>query len=111
MILPTVSMRATTYGAAYQGQPLGCFPREVYGYYDLHDPTIAAISPSEYAQWPCGPRLRIEGPAGAISVVRKDSCPGCDKHGLPHLIDLSLAGHAAVCGRGTCVVQVTRIAE
>lgn len=100
-----LTMRATHYGESYNGGPLGCGSR-VWGYYSSGDPTIAAVSPSAYGRWPCGTRLRVSGPVGSIEVIRKDACPGCDKHGWPEMIDLSEAGHAAVCGIGTCVVTV-----
>lgn len=100
-----LTMRATHYGESYNGGPLGC-GSGAYGFYRSDDPTIAAVSPSSYRVWPCGTRLRVTGPAGSIGVIRKDACPGCDKHGWPEMIDLSEAGHAAVCGIGTCVVTV-----
>ena len=89
--------RATHYGESYQGQTMGCG-----GTYDTADPTIVAVSPDRYADWPCGTRLRVTGPAGTQDVVRTDSCPGCSGNWL----DLSEAGHARTCGIGTCEVTI-----
>ena len=96
-------MRATTYGQSYEGQRLGCAG---YGVYRDADPTIAAVGPSRYAEWSCGTRLLVTGPAGSVEVIRQDSCPGCDSYGDPRFIDLSGAAHRAVCGAGTCRVTV-----
>ena len=98
-----LTMRATHYGESYNGQRMGC---PGAGAYDSADLSILAVSPSRYRDWPCGTRLLVRGPQGRIVVVRQDACPGCDKHGWPEMIDLSEAGHAAVCGIGTCVVTV-----
>ena len=89
--------RATHYGESYQGQTMGCG-----GTYDTADPTIVAVSPDRYESWPCGTRLRVTGPAGTVDVIRTDSCPGCSGNWL----DLSEAGHARVCGLGTCDVTI-----
>jgi len=88
--------RATHYGESYNGRPLGCG-----GTYSSWDTSIVAVGPGDYARWPCGTVLEVVGPQGTIEVIRQDSCPGC--YGM---IDLSEAGHAAVCGIGTCTVEV-----
>ena len=95
----------------YADQPLGCGT----GVYDPYDPTIVAVGPSRYVEWPCRTRLRVcsqlretGGDANAtapgvedvgvlhelrcISVVRQDSCPGCG----PYLVDLSEAAFEAL---------------
>ena len=81
----------THYGESYDGQNMGCTGA---GPYRSADPTIVAVGPSRYREWPCGTRLRVSGLGGSIDVVRTDSCPGC---GHNHL-DLSEAGIALVCG-------------
>ena len=103
-VAPSITMRATHYGESYEGLRMGC---PGAGVYRGSDPGIVAVSPSRYSEWPCGQRLLVVGPRGSIYVTRQDACPGCDKHGWPEMIDLSEAGHAIVCGRGTCVVEVT----
>lgn len=92
---------ATHYGESYNGSPMGCSP---YRAYSSSDTTILAVSPSRAAQWPCGTELVISGPAGEISVVRSDTCPGCHHN----MIDLSEAGSIAVCGNRpqTCEVRI-----
>lgn len=89
----------THYGTSFQGRPMGCG-----GTYESNDPTIAAVAfPSRNTEWPCGTVLEVEGPAGTIRVVRRDSCPGC---GHNH-IDLSEAGITSVCGGlGACSVRI-----
>lgn len=92
---------ATHYGPSYNGSPLGCAG---YGVYRSGDPTIVAVGPARYREWPCGTLLRLCGPAGCAVVVRKDSCPGCG----PYLLDLSEAANTAVCGSTphTCRVSI-----
>lgn len=80
---------ATHYGASYNGQPLGCGT----GVYDSNDPTIAAVSPARYEEWPCGTELLVCGPGGCTIVTRQDACPGC----YANLIDLSEAANRLVC--------------
>jgi hypothetical protein len=80
----------------YNGLPLGCG-----GIYRSEDPTIAAVGPARYAQWPCGTQLEICGPVGCAVVERQDSCPGCG----PNVIDLSESAHQLVCGAGTCEIS------
>lgn len=92
--------RVTHYGESYNGQPLGCGT----GTYDSGDPSIIAVGPAQYRDWPCGTVLVLRGPAGELRGVRQDACPGC---GVNHL-DLSEAGIAQVCGKGagTCAVTI-----
>ena len=87
--------------------------------YHSADPTIAAIGPARYAEWPCGTQLRVCSRVGDIGqayadlgmvpslrcliVIRQDSCPGCG----PNAIDLSEAGLAAICpGDDWCPVTI-----
>ena len=91
----------THYGESYNGQPLGCGT----GDYNSDDPTIVAVSPARYAEWPCGTRLTICGPAGCIEATRQDACPGCSAN----VVDLSEAGFGAVYGpgaSGSCRVTI-----
>lgn len=77
------------------------------GTYNTNDVTIIAVGPAYYAQYPCGTPLLIEGQAGSIIGVRKDSCPDCT-----YQIDLSEAGIRQVCGSlGSCQVTVTSLRE
>mgnify|MGYP001604815369 CR=1 FL=1 len=111
------SFTVTHYGESYNGQPLGCGgghgSRDAY--YHSDDPTILAVGPSRYAEWPCGTRIRLcsrtqsesdlrEEPLSetvslrlqgvrCIVVVRVDSCPGCG----PFLLDLSESANGALC--------------
>jgi hypothetical protein len=91
--------RATHYGTSYNGRAMGCG-----GVYRSADPGIIAVPPSMYRLWPCGTALVVTGPAGQIVGRRTDACPGCDSAGV--IVDLSEAGHSAVCGVGTCWVTV-----
>ena len=93
------SGRATHYGTSYNGRSMGCG-----GVYRSADPGIIAVPPSMYQAWPCGTALVVTGPAGQIVGRRTDACPGCDGAGV--IVDLSEAGHSAVCGVGTCWVTV-----
>jgi hypothetical protein len=79
----------THYGVGFNGQPLGCG-----GVYSSDDPTIIAIGPAHYAEWPCGTAIVVCGPNGCLVGVRQDSCPGC----TAGVLDLSEAGIAIVCG-------------
>lgn len=92
---------ATHYGSSYNGSPLGCG-----GTYWGSDPTIVAVGPSRYSEWPCGSQLTVSGPAGSLTVTRQDSCPGCSAN----MIDLSEAANEAVCGAPahTCSVSIER---
>jgi hypothetical protein len=87
---PIISGWATHYGESYQDGVLGCGT----GYYDTDNPDIIAVGPSRYAEWPCGTKLRVCGPAGCITATRHDACPGCS----PVVLDLSEAGNKQVCG-------------
>ena len=94
-----ITARATYYHPSLAGGPLGCG----YGPYWPSDPTVVAVSPARYREWPCGTEFQISGPAGTIRATRKDACPGC---GANH-VDLSSAGSTAVCGRPvTCTVEL-----
>jgi len=94
---------ATHYGESFAGQPLGCG----YGPYDPWDPSIIAVGPSRYRDWPCGAFLEVCGPAGCILGIRQDSCPGC----VSNVVDLSEAGSQIVCGAPphTCRVTIQRL--
>lgn len=76
-----------------------------FGRYSSYDETILAVGYDRDALYPCGTELIITGPAGSISVVRSDTCGGCHQY---NMVDLSEAGHAKVCGIGTCTVTITR---
>ena len=94
----------THYGESYQGQSLGCGT----GVYRSDDPTIIAVGPARYGEWPCGTHLRICGPAGCIEATRQDACPGCSAN----VWDLAEAGFGAVCGpeaSGSCEVTIERV--
>lgn len=94
-----IAGRLMHYGESYSGGPLGCG----VGVYDPADPTIVAVGPARYSEWPCGTRFRISGPGGSIVGVRVDACPGC---GANHL-DVSEAAAAAICGYvGNCEVTI-----
>jgi hypothetical protein len=93
-----ISGHATSYGASYNGQPMGCG-----GVYSSNDITIMAVSPARYREWPCGTPVQVCGPAGCIVVIRQDACPGC----YVNLVDLSEAGNAAVCGSPPHTCRVT----
>lgn len=98
-----INGRVTHYGTSYNGRPLGCGT----GMYDSRDPSIAAVSPVRYGEWPCGQLLRVCG-AACLVVTRQDACPGC---GGNH-IDLSEAAIDAVCGApesSTCSVTIEAI--
>lgn len=93
--------RATHYGISYQDQPLGCGT----GVYQTDDPSIVAVSPERYRDWPCGTLLRVCGRGGCISAIRQDACPGCAVNQL----DLSEYGIDIVCGApesSTCDVSI-----
>lgn len=97
---PPVRGRTTHYGASYHGQPMGCG-----GTYNTNNTAILAVSPDRYADWPCGTKMKISGPAGSVFVERTDACPGCSGN----QIDLSEAGFIAVCGSlaaGACSVDI-----
>src|SRR5690242_5891568 len=84
------TFNATYYHPSLAGGTLGCTG---YGQYDPTDETTVAVGPGFYGVWPCGTQLEINGPAGSIQAVRKDSCPGCTTQ-----LDLSKAGYDLVCG-------------
>ena len=97
---------ATHYGPSYHGQRMGCAGA---GSYSSYDPSIVAVGPARYQEWPCGQQLQVSGPAGTIIVVRQDSCPGCSAN----MIDLSEQGSIEVCGGRphTCQVTIQKIGE
>ena len=99
-----VAGAVTHYGASYNGLPLGCG-----GTYLSENPTIIAVGPDHYGEWPCGTFMVVCGPAGCLVGVRQDSCPGCTEG----VLDLSESGIAIVCGAGvgTCstMAQALRI--
>ena len=74
------------------------------GIYLSENPTIIAVGPDHYAEWPCGTFMVVCGPNGCLVGVRQDSCPGC----TAGVVDLSEAGIAIVCGpaRGSCSTTV-----
>jgi hypothetical protein len=92
--------QATHYGPSFNGQPLGCGN----GVYSSHDPSIVAVSPARYAEWPCGTQLQVCGPGGCVVATRQDACPGCH----PNVVDLSEAANSIVCGGQphTCSVTI-----
>ena len=97
-------VHATHYGESYNGSPMGCIsPNGSRQYYDSNNPTILAVGPTRYAEWPCGTQLLITGPAGTIQVTRTDSCPGCSHN----VIDLSELGNELVCGSPPHTCRVT----
>lgn len=95
-----IAGHATHYGPSYNGQPMGC---PGAGFYSSADPTIAAVGPARYAQWPCGTQLRLCGPAGCATVTRRDACPGC----APNVVDLSEAANSLVCGAPPHTCDIT----
>lgn len=98
---------ATHYGESYNGQRMGCERNSIY---NSNDPTILAVGPTRYAEWPCGARLEVTGPTGiTIIVTRQDSCPGC----AHNVLDLSEAANELVCGSPphTCRVSFRLIGE
>jgi hypothetical protein len=89
----------THYGAAYNGEVLGCGT----GHYASNDVTIIAVGPSRDAEWPCGTPIGVCGPAGCILTYRQDGCPGCGSY---H-VDLSEVGIILVCGASVSRCDVT----
>lgn len=87
---------ATRYGESYNGQNMGC---NGAGVYDSDDPTILAVSPARYSEWPCGTILRVCFQDRCQEVVRTDSCPGCG----PNHLDMSESGLWYLC-RSQCGV-------
>jgi hypothetical protein len=46
----------TSYADSLAGLPLGC---SGYGAYDPNDPTVIAVGPDHYEEWPCGTELSL----------------------------------------------------
>lgn len=83
-----VTYKVTYYGAAFQGGPFYC-GTDIYGYYDLNDPTTVAAGAGGP---PCGTPLTICNEGACLSVVVKDRCGGCG----PYHLDLSKAAWEAL---------------
>jgi hypothetical protein len=91
---------ASYYARSFEGGRTACG-----GVFRHSDPSVAAVSVSRSAVWPCGTRLTLSGPAGVLMVVRSDSCGGCG----PNDVDLSEAGFVRVCGSlavGRCRIEI-----
>jgi hypothetical protein len=93
-----IEVQATHYGVSYAGNTMGCG-----GIYDPNNPTIVAVGPARYREWPCGTALQVCGAAGCIVVTRQDACPGCHAN----VIDLSESGNSLVCGGAPHTCRVT----
>ena len=74
--------RTTYYNEEFQGSLLAC-GSDIYGLYDVNDPTTAAAS---WDQHQCGDRLTVCG-IECQTVIVKDKCGECG----PNHIDLSKA--------------------
>jgi hypothetical protein len=100
----------TPYADSLTGNTLGC---NGYGAYEPENPTIIAVSPDRYEEWPCGTTLGICGvdaDTGVITScvvgVRQDSCPGCTANHL----DVSRAIFEIICGSANrCPVVITKL--
>jgi hypothetical protein len=99
----------TSYNDALAGSTLGC---NGYGVYNPDDPTVIAVGPDYYEEWPCGTRLGlcgIDAQSGVITNcivgIRQDSCPGC----ISIHLDVSRAAFELLCGPGVirCAVAIT----
>lgn len=106
---PPIVGKASHYGSSYENQWLGCglyINQAGDNLYHSADPTIIAVAPAQYREWPCGTTLRVTGPAGSIVGIRQDACPGCSGN----WIDLSEAAFLRVCGApylmGICEVSI-----
>jgi hypothetical protein len=100
----------TPYADSLAGSTLGC---NGYGAYDPDDPTVIAVGPAHYEDWPCGTSLgvcSVDTDTGVINScivgVRQDSCPGCPGNDL----DLSRSAFEIVCPSGSrCTVIITTL--
>lgn len=92
---------ATAYSDSLAGNMMGC---NGAGPFSPADTSVIAVSPAQYAQFPCGTVLEVCGAAGCITGTRQDSCPGCG----PYHLDLSRAGFNQVCGvtSSSCSIRI-----
>ena len=98
----------TPYSDSLAGLTLGC---NGYGGYNPEDPTVIAVGPEHYEDWPCGTQLgvcSVDTATGVITScivgVRQDSCPGCTGNHL----DVSRAAFEILCGSvSRCNVVIT----
>ena len=93
-----ISGYATRYADSLEGNTMACG-----GIFDQDDASVVAVSLEYDETWRCGDPLEICGPAGCITGIRQDTCPGCPG---AH-VDLSRTGLQAVCGnQEACDVRI-----